>query len=224
MEKKLTAEQVEYIANYIESRDIKWYELQVELTDHMVSSMEELWAKDPELTFYQVKQYAEEKFGRNAFKAIEKERKPILQKEFDKKQRRMVADYLKFPKIVGSILFAFVAFKVSFYFDSPSKYLSVLFASSYIFGLPMIYLFHKNRKIKGKSFLTMESVNPFLIFIVFPNLGMSMISPMKEELNQYSVLMLAFCSLWVIGILFIISATYIQTKTVENIKKQYQLT
>jgi nicotinamide riboside transporter PnuC len=42
----------------------------------------------------------------------------------------MVADYLKFPKIVGSILFAFVAFKVSFYFDNPSKYLFVLFASS----------------------------------------------------------------------------------------------
>ena len=48
---KLTAEQIEYVSNYVKSFDIKWYELQVELTDHMVNSMEEIWVKDPELTF-----------------------------------------------------------------------------------------------------------------------------------------------------------------------------
>ena len=48
---KLTAEQIDYLSNYVKSFDIKWYELQVELTDHMVISMEEIWVKDPELTF-----------------------------------------------------------------------------------------------------------------------------------------------------------------------------
>ncbi|MCK8140516.1 hypothetical protein MW871_01285 [Flavobacterium sp. I-SCBP12n] len=70
---QLTAEQIKYVSDYIESKDIKWYELQVELTDHMVSSMEEIWEKDPELTFHQVKQYAENKFtGDSSFKSIEK--------------------------------------------------------------------------------------------------------------------------------------------------------
>jgi hypothetical protein len=36
---KLTTEQIEYVENYIISKDIKWYELQVELTDHMVTSI-----------------------------------------------------------------------------------------------------------------------------------------------------------------------------------------
>jgi hypothetical protein len=40
---KLTASTI-YI-NYVNSFDIKWYELQVELTDHMVNSMEEIWRK-----------------------------------------------------------------------------------------------------------------------------------------------------------------------------------
>jgi hypothetical protein len=48
----------------------------------MVNSMEEFW-KDPELTFHQVK-YAEDQFGRNGFKAIEKERVNSSKKEFDK--------------------------------------------------------------------------------------------------------------------------------------------
>jgi hypothetical protein len=38
---KLTNQQIQYISDYIASQDIKWYELQVELTDHMISSMEE---------------------------------------------------------------------------------------------------------------------------------------------------------------------------------------
>jgi hypothetical protein len=41
---KLTAEQIEYVENYIIS-DIKYYELQIELTDHMITSMEEFWKK-----------------------------------------------------------------------------------------------------------------------------------------------------------------------------------
>jgi hypothetical protein len=42
---KLTNQQIDTLRNYIISKDIKWYELQIELTDHMVTSMEEFWKK-----------------------------------------------------------------------------------------------------------------------------------------------------------------------------------
>ena len=67
---KLTTEQIEYVSNYVKSFDIKWYELQVELTDHMVNSMEEIWGKEPELTFHLVKYRAEKGFGRNYFSEV----------------------------------------------------------------------------------------------------------------------------------------------------------
>jgi hypothetical protein len=51
--------------------------------------------KDPELTFHQVKYYAEDKFGRNGFKAIEEEQ--ILRKEF--KTKMMVQGILNFLKL-----------------------------------------------------------------------------------------------------------------------------
>ena len=86
---KLTTEQIEYVSNYIKSFDIKWYKLQVEITDHMITSMEEIWEIEPELTFHQVKQYAENRFGRDGFNNIVKERKVILQKEYNRRQRRL---------------------------------------------------------------------------------------------------------------------------------------
>ena len=133
---KLTTEQIEYVSNYVKSFDIKWYELQVELTDHMVNSMEEIWGKEPELTFHQVKQYAEDCFGRNGFNAIEEDRTQILRKEFRNAQRKMITEY-----------------QVFFYFENPSKYITGLFGLLYLFLIPILFGWFKNRKINGERFL-----------------------------------------------------------------------
>ena len=150
---KLTTEQIEYVSNYVKSFDIKWYELQVELTDHMVNSMEEIWGKEPELTFHQVKQYAEDCFGRNGFNAIEEDRTQILRKEFRNAQRKMITEYLRFPKIIGSILLGILIYQVFFYFENPSKYITGLFGLLYLFLIPILFGWFKNRKINGERFL-----------------------------------------------------------------------
>jgi hypothetical protein len=222
---KLTTEQIECVENYIISKDIKCYELQVELTDHMVTSMEGFWKKNPELAFHQVKQYAENIFvGDYSFKSIEKHRKRILQKEFRKVQWKMITDYLKFPKIFGSILLVYLAYTFSAYFVSPQKYLAVLFCSLAIVGLLYVHYWRKSKEIQGKYFLTLETLNPTILVFSFPSLGMSITTQLKEELLQHQWLVLFFCCIWVSGMLFSITAIHLQKKTIENVKKQYQLT
>jgi hypothetical protein len=85
--------------------DIKWYELQVELTDHM-DEYGRVLEKDPELTFHQVNTMPKIN-GRNGFKAIE-ETYSNTKKEF-KSTIKMIAEYFKFPKILA-ILLAFFSF------------------------------------------------------------------------------------------------------------------
>jgi hypothetical protein len=222
---KLTAEQIDYVFNYVASHDIKWYELQVELTDHMVTSMEDFWEKDPELTFHQVKHYAEDKFGRNGFKAIEKQRTQILKREHRKVQWEMITEYLKFPKIVGSILLVFLTFKVSFYFDEPRKFVAGLFGLSLILYVPAIYTYYKNWKIEGKHFLELEISNPLLLGITgFINIGIILLNIFRETFQQSPVLLLPICCLWVLGILFFFTGNHLYKKSLQKIKKQYQLT
>jgi hypothetical protein len=220
---KLTTEQIEYISNYVKSFDIKWYELQVELTDHMVNSMEEIWEKDPELTFHQVKQYAENDFGRNGFKAIEKERIEILRKEYNRIQRKMIAEYLKFPKIFGSILLGFLAYQVSFYFDKPHEFIFRLNLLLMAFSIPFIYSWIKNQKINGKRFLAINSQNFYVSVIVFPQCGIDFSNGFKEEIQHNHLLVIPFICFWVLGVLFSITGLHINTKIVAKIKKQYQL-
>jgi hypothetical protein len=222
---KLTTEQIDYIFDYVASHDIKWYELQVELTDHMVTSMEEFWEKDPELTFHQVKYYAEDKFGRNGFKVIEEERIQILRKEFRRAQLKMIAEYFKFPKIILGILLAFLAFKASFYFDEPVKFVAILFGLLAVLIIPAFYSFYINRKINGKRFLELN-INHSTFTGIFGLMYwvMYLLNSFKESVQSHPILILALCCLWVVGILFLITGIHLQKKTIENVKRQYQLT
>ena len=220
---KLTTEQIEYVSNYIKSFDIKWYELQVELTDHMVNSMEEIWEKDPELTFHQVKQYAENSFGRNGFKAIEEDRIQILRKEFRKAQWKMITKYLKFPKIFGSILLGFLAYQVSFYFEEPHEFIFRLNLLLLALSIPFMYSWIKNQKINGKRFLAINSQNFYVSVIIFPQCGIDFSNNFKEEIQQNHLLVIPFICFWVLGVLFSITGLHINTKIVAKIKKQYQL-
>lgn len=222
---KLTTEQIEYVSNYIESFDIKWYELQVEFTDHMVTSMEEIWDKDPELTFHQVKQYAESKFvGHSSFKSIQEERKCILQKEYNRSQQKMIAEFLKFPKIIGSILLGILAYQGSFYFEKPSKYLGLLFVLLLVFIIPGLYHFIRNYKIEGKRFLAVSYYSLSLtVSMIFPSVGINLSNVIKDEIQQNHLLIILLICFWVVGLLFCATGVYLDIKHIAKVKKQYQL-
>ena len=221
---KLTNQQINYVENYIISKDIKWYELQVELTDHMINSMEEFWKADPELTFHQVKHYAEERFGRNGFKAIEEERTQILRKEFRRMQRRMIADYLKFPKIFVSALALIVVYKSSLYFDKPVKFIAMLYIFLLVAYIPSFYSYFRNRKIKGKRFLQIEISNPMVLGFGFVNVGINVANVFKEYIEHYNILKFIYCAVFILGVLALITGRKIYEKSLANIKKQYQIT
>lgn len=221
---KLTNQQINYVENYIISKDIKWYELQVELTDHMINSMEEFWKADPELTFHQVKHYAEERFGRNGFKAIEEERTQILRKEFRRMQWKMIADYLKFPKIFASALALIVVYKSSLYFDKPVKFIAMLYILLLVAYIPSFYSYFRNRKIKGKRFLQIEISNPMVLGFGFVNVGINVANVFKEYIEHYNILKFIYCAVFILGVLALITGRKIYEKSLSSIKKQYQLT
>jgi len=218
---KLTIAQIVYISNYVRSFNIKWYELQVELTDHFISIIEEIWNEDPGLTFIQVKQRAEQRFGRNYFKEVEKERKMILQKEYNRQMRKTVADFLKFPKIIGSILLGILIYNVSFYFENPHKFIAGLFGLLYLFSIPMFYGWFKNRKINGERFLAVEI--SFGLASGCPLFG-SFSGFIKDLVKDYPMLIIPFICLWVVIFLWCITGIHLTNKVVSNIKEQYKFT
>jgi hypothetical protein len=84
------------------------------------------------------------------FKAIEEERTQILRKEFKRAQLKMVAEYFKFQNYF-SYSVSLLAFKASFYFDEPVKFVKIYLLLVTLF-IPTLYSFFTNRKIKENVF------------------------------------------------------------------------
>lgn len=220
---KLTPSQIQYVSDYIVSKNFKWYELQIELTDHLVLEMEKIWEQNPEWSFKEVKFLADKTFGRNGLKKIQKERIENLRKEYKKEQYKLVGEYLKFPKIVLSIIAIFFIYKMSFYFETASyiKFFSgiLLFAS-----VITILNWVRYRKIKGHSFLSIEtaySLNNTAIFGAYMSLIWS--DKLNDKMDENHLRLLPFCIFWVLGILFIITGRHLTNTIIEKVKKQYQL-
>jgi hypothetical protein len=218
---KLTPTQIGDVNTYMQSFDIKWYELEVELTDHFVSIIEEILSKSPELTFYQAKQYAENRFGRNEYKEIEKERTKILVKEYNRSQRKAVVDYLKFPKIIISFFGLIVVYKLSFYFENAAQYIKYLSSTFLILGIIHMVVWLLFRKIEGERFLSVEMTFRMNSSTLIGWYGLLMIS---KDYFQIQYGLLIACSLFVVGILLIVTAYHLTNKVISNTKKQYQLT
>ena len=221
---KLTNEQIEYVENYIISKDIKWYELQVELTDHMVTSMEEFWEQNPDLSFEQVKENTFKKFTKPELKAIEKQRTNILGKEFRHSQWKMIKEYLQFPKIFATLILLFLSYNLLLYFTKPLRSIAILFGFLLVLYIPFIFNYFKNREIDGKRFLQIEQMSPIHVGLGFINLGLNGANLCKEWIEQYNIVRFIFCALWVLGILFLFTGNQIYKSNLATIKKQYQLT
>lgn len=146
----------------------------------------------------------------------------ILQKEYNKQERKMVADFLKFPKILGSILLGILIYQVSFYFANPLKFIAGLFGLLILFSIPMFYVWFKNRKISGKRFLAIEISSGLVT--TFPLFGISVANLIKDVVKENPILIIPFICLWVVGFLFCITGIHLTNKVVSNIKNQYKLT
>jgi hypothetical protein len=132
----------------------------------------------------------------------------------------MITDYLKFLRFFGSILLVYLIY-FSAYFVS-QKYLAVLFCSLAIVGFDTCIIGGKAKEIEGKYFLTLETLNPTLYFLSVS--GYEYYYSIERRIATTS--MVSIVLLLYLGIRNVIFnyGNSSSKKTIENVKKKYQLT
>ncbi|OAB31508.1 hypothetical protein SAMN05444395_101488 [Flavobacterium fryxellicola] len=221
---KLTSQQIEIITNYIASREIKWYELQVEFTDHAVSSAEDYFSDETQLNDQQLIDFTGSELRKTGFLLMEEQRIKILRMEHKKKQSKMVVEYFKLPKILLSLLAVFLVYKVSFYFDDDVFYVRLLFGI--LLGLSVISIlnWYRFRKINEKRFLALEAayvLNNSTIMLCMYAIMMAEI--VQEWIGDSPTFILSFCCIWVLGILVQMCGRHLTNMLIFDIKRKYQL-
>ena len=156
-EKKLTTEQIESLFDFCKKHYVPYYDLQVELVDHLASAIESKWELQPDLSFESALNKTFGAFGVSGFSSIRMEREKALLKKYRHMLWQYFGQFFKLPKILLTALLVFLIFLL-FHATSNDKWLGI----GYIFAVILFeviyyaYIYPRYFKIKfipGKTFL-----------------------------------------------------------------------
>jgi len=179
----LTTEQIDNLFELCEFHNVRYYDVQIELVDHLASAIEALWETNPELPFDEAAfmvgaQFGVEPFspasynsilpsisglqfsGESGFEAIKEAKEKELRRKYDRLQWKYIGEFFKLPKIILTLAITFAIFLV-FRLSNNDIMVSYCIQGFYILSLAIYLIFIYPKKfhlsiITGKSFLLYE--------------------------------------------------------------------
>jgi hypothetical protein len=129
---------------------IQYYDVQVELVDHLASAIEKLWETQPEIPFEEAVYFVGEQFGGElGFYTIRKEKEKAIKKEYLRILCLMVAEFYKFPKIIITLGISLALYCCFSLVENDAWVLLPLLIVNNLFALYyMFFYFQKHVRIK----------------------------------------------------------------------------
>jgi hypothetical protein len=155
---QLTKEQIDQLFEFTRKKYVRWYDLQIEIVDHLASRIEEEMEKNAALSFEQALEQVYKGFGIFGFSQIVREKEAQLEKAASRLWLKTLTEYFTVPKIAFSAFI--IALSIVLAYQINSVYLQVFFVAAYITG--NIVLGRKLSSLnKTKKKLLMLQYHPF---------------------------------------------------------------
>lgn len=220
-EKQLTADQIQELHKLVERDAVGYYDVQVEVVDHYATAIEAIWAKDPNVSFYEAQMIVYKYFW--DFQGLVKDKKAVLSQQAKEETWIEFKAMFGWPNVLEFIVLSALLFiSCSFIID----WLKPIYLLPLVLLPPLIrYYFGKSimraQKELGHSFLKVEVI--WGTFTYFPSIlcGLLVAFPLNDYLLSFS---------WGLGFFVVCISTYILfekslgkvlDKELEVLKKQY---
>lgn len=100
----LTADQIQTIFDFTEKKYIKYYDVQLELVDHIADKIETLQADDPNLSFDRALHEVYKSFGVFGFTKVQEQKMVELHRYWMRHLKSYIKGYFKLPKIIITVI------------------------------------------------------------------------------------------------------------------------
>ncbi len=157
----LTNEQIQALFTFTEKKFVKWYDLQVELVDHLANKIEEEMDNNKTLSFERALGNVYEKFGLFGFAHIVQEKENELKKRNNKLLWQEMKNQFNWPNMLRSLaILAIITTAVLNINIDIVAFITVALIISDFF----IFRISQYRKSKGKKLLLMTQTLPSFSF------------------------------------------------------------
>lgn len=215
--KQLTKAEIQELFDLFKSHAIEYYDVQLEILDHYATSIEEIWETEPTLSFNDAKNRVYKEFW--DFKDLEKTKRKILEKKYEKEFLTEIKSWFTLPKILLYILFGIVIFELLKQVDSAAYYLvNFIFYTSLFSIFYDVYLRVTIESAFKTKFLQLDS-NGGILWIA-ATFGILSIQWANSLLTFYlGILIAVFFPIWIITMIF---GHIQQNETVKNIHLNFK--
>ncbi|MBD1259993.1 hypothetical protein HZY62_05290 [Maribacter polysiphoniae] len=223
---KLTQDQIQELFKFTRKHYVEYYDVQLELVDHLANGIEEVMVQRPQLTFKEALDLEFKKFGVFGFYDVIKKKSDAMHKRYWKIFFRFYKEYFKLPKVLMLFAASTLLFLVLRALPvETSKYIPGL-AILIVLVLFLINVFRNRRKQRSKTrkWLLEDMIaangnifiylNFALQILLFPNL---IKWPLGSPLGMFMVSFVVV----LIGILFHVMVNIIPHKTEELLAETY---
>lgn len=158
MKKQLTQENIQELFSFVQSKYVRWQDVQFEIVDHLASAIEDLQENDPGISFNQGLKQVYSTFPITGFTNLVAAKEKAVYRYWWKRIGIFLIRFLKLPRIIFTLclMMSIYVFLISFPQISPK----VLFG---LFIVYVVFLFFQKRKTtklmqQNQKFLVVKSL------------------------------------------------------------------
>lgn len=145
---KLTAAHIEELFTFTQQHYVEYYDVQLELVDHLANDIEAIWKQEPHLSFEQAKAKAFQKFGIFGFMPVVEAKHKQLSKKYFKLLGQFLKEWFALPKILLTAVLFYCCFLIQEVPYGIEIYIGSYFA---LIISELIFLFTSKRKLEKKK-------------------------------------------------------------------------
>ena len=218
---KLSQSQIQYLDNYVQKSGIKWFDLKIELTDHMIGKTEEILTRIPDLDFEEAVKKAKLTFGSKGFRPIILEKTKQIERQFYKDVFMHFKSFFTIPKIIITVLITLFLFGLYPRLMDKDLFFTSLIGVLFICAILFFFNAYKRKKLKNNLSLTLSHMLQFSTLInsiaIFLHFAYSIFKNDLVKGNNY----VFFISIWLVMFLIALSIENVSKKIYANQKRMY---
>jgi len=221
----LSKENIDSLYKFTRKHFVEWYDLQIELVDHLADDIELIMEKNPSISFEEAKNRAFKKFGVFGFSDVIEQKQNALSKKYWKLVLSIISEYFKLPKIILTALlilicytfFHAITFKTYFLYSVGS----ILLISPIVIATLNRLKQRKKEKETGKKWMFENNISTLGGIYLISNIFLQMVIFVEDI--SWSIPTEIFTSIFIVLslLLFYILIFIVPIKLRQEMAKQY---
>ncbi len=222
----LNKEQLEQIRSFIQQKGFKYIDVQMEILDHVASSVEEKMDADQNLNFEDAITETHEAFGTDGFAVIQKSVVDGLKKKYSKFFWQNFRNYFGYKYIILVLFLGFIVYKLQEIVNNDDFYTIYLVGMFGVVGLLLLYNLKDSIYKKYMSYRSSVSFLMFLgPFLVITNMAInkSVTAVKIFSLNRSFLIVSVLITLFVIYFIAALKTAKVGMRESKHIMDKYKL-